>query len=294
MKKKIKKYLITNQFTLSKALRRMSFYGIRTLIVVNKYNKYMGTLADGDVRRSLIKNSKLSDEINKIFNKKSFFFRENNISKKKINFLFSVKKIDIIPVLNKKNEVINIINYFDIKLSLKKKIKKKIIPNTSVIIMAGGKGTRLLPYTRVLPKPLIPVGNKTLIEHVIDQFTIHRLKKFIFTINYKALIFKAFFKELNPNIKFRYVEENKPLGTAGSLSKIKTQGNKYFFITTCDTVIKTNYEKIFDFHQNNKSDITIVGAKILNKIPYGVLKHENKNVLTEFKEKPTSKHIVNT
>ena len=73
--------------------------------------------------------------------------------------------------------------------------------------MAGGKGTRLLPYTKVLPKPLLPIKNKTLIEHVIDQFTAHKIKNFVFTINYKALIFKAFFKELNPNIKYRYIEE---------------------------------------------------------------------------------------
>ena len=160
--------------------------------------------------------------------------------------------------------------------------------------MAGGKGTRLLPYTKVLPKPLIPIGNKTLIEHVINQFTFHKIKNFIFTINYKALIFKAFFKELNPDINYTFVEEKKPLGTAGSLSKIKTKNIKNFLISTCDTIINTDYNKVYKFHLENRNDITIIAANISQKIPYGVLKSGKKNTLTEFKEKPLLKNTINT
>ena len=137
------------------------------------------------------------------------------------------------------------------------------------------------------------IKNKTLIEHVINQFTEHKIKNFVFSINYKALIFKAFFEELNPNIKYRYIEEKKPLGTAGSLSKIKKEFRNYF-VTTCDTIIKTDYSKIYKFHQKNKSDITIISAEISNKLPYGELKYNKKRELIEFKEKPTYKHEVNT
>ena len=87
-----------------------------------------------------------------------------------------------------------------------------------------------------------------MIEHVINQFTDHKIKNFVFTINYKALIFKAFFEELNPSIKYRYIEEKKPLGTAGSLSRLKKEFKNYF-ITTCDTVIKTDYNKIYNHHK---------------------------------------------
>jgi NDP-sugar pyrophosphorylase family protein len=160
--------------------------------------------------------------------------------------------------------------------------------------MAGGKGTRLLPYTKVLPKPLIPIGNKTLIEHVIGQFIFHKINNFIFTINYKALIFKAFFRELNPNFNYTFLEEKKPLGTAGSLSKIKTKNVKNFIISTCDTVVRADYHKIYKFHLENHNDITIVAANISQKIPYGVLKYGEKNQLIDFKEKPVLKHTINT
>ncbi len=286
-------YIIKNLNTISQALKKMEKYGIRTLLVVDQKNQYLGTLASGDIRRSLIKNIKISSKVEKIFKKKTIFLKNKKYNFNKTKKIFVKNRIDIIPVINKKRKIIEVINYYELFQKKKKTKLKKYIPKVGVVIMAGGKGTRLLPYTKVLPKPLLPIKNKTLIEHVIDQFTAHKIKNFVFTINYKALIFKAFFKELNPNIKYRYIEEKKPLGTAGSLSKIKGEF-KHYFITTCDTVIKTDFNKIYNYHQKNNSDITIISAEISNKLPYGELKFKNKNQLIEFKEKPTYKHEVNT
>jgi dTDP-glucose pyrophosphorylase/predicted transcriptional regulator len=295
MSNKIENYLINNSCVLSKALLRMNKYGIKTLVVTDELKNYLGTLTDGDVRRALMKKKNLSDKIEKIYRKKSIFFFKKDFSIKKIKKIFFRNKIEIIPVLNKNRKVFRIINYYEIvnKIKFKKKVGKKII-DAAVIVMAGGEGTRLLPYTKVLPKPLIPIGNKTLIEHVINQFTFHGIKNFIFTINYKALIFKAFFKELKPDINYKFVEEKKPLGTAGSLSEIKIKNIKNYIISTCDTIIKVDYYKVFKFHIKNNNDITILAANVFQKIPYGVLKYGQENKLIDFSEKPILKHTINT
>jgi len=286
-------YIIKNSNSISQALKKMERFGIRTLLVVDQNKKYLGTLASGDIRRSLIKNSKLSTKIENIYKKKTIFLKNKKYNLNNTKNLFIKNRIDIIPIINSKSKIIDVLNYYELSLKTKKTNIKRYIPKVGVVIMAGGRGTRLLPYTKVLPKPLLPINNKTLIEHVIDQFTGHKIKNFVFTINYKALVFKAFFEELNPSIKYRYIEEKKPLGTAGSLSKLKKEFKNYF-ITTCDTVIKTDYNKIFNYHQKNNSDITIVSAEISNKLPYGELKYIKKNQSVEFKEKPTYKHEVNT
>ena len=295
MKNKIEKHSINHLSPLSKALLRMDKYGIKTLIVIDKSKKYLGTLTDGDVRRAIISKKNLSDKIEKLYKKKTIFFFKKDFSKKKAGILLVRRKIEIIPLIDKNKKVVKIFSYQDL-INKNKTIKKKgkKISGLAVIIMAGGKGTRLLPYTKVLPKPLIPIGNKTLIEHVIGQFIFHKINKFIFIINYKALIFKAFFKELNPNFNYTFLEEKKPLGTAGSLSKIKTKNVKNFIISTCDTVVRADYYKIYKFHLENHNDITIVAANISQKIPYGVLKYGEKNQLIDFKEKPVLNHTINT
>ena len=294
MNNKIEKHLINNFSPLSKALLRMDKYGIKTLVVIDKLKKYLGTLTDGDVRRAVISKKNLSDKIEEIYKKKTIFFFREDFSKKKAKTLLVKNKIEIIPIIDKLKKVVKIVTYQDLINNKIIKKKGKKISRLAVIIMAGGKGTRLLPYTKVLPKPLIPIDNKTLIEHVVSQFTFHKIKNFIFTINYKALIFKAFFKELNPNFNYTFLEERRPLGTAGSLSEIKVKNIKNFIISTCDTVIKVDYHKVYKFHLENNNDITILAANISEKIPYGVLKYGKKDNLIDFKEKPILRHTINT
>jgi NDP-sugar pyrophosphorylase family protein len=159
--------------------------------------------------------------------------------------------------------------------------------------MAGGLGSRLYPLTSILPKPLMPYNDKTLIENVIDSFSIYGLKKIIITINFKSKIIKAYFKEIYKKQKNIFlIKENKKLGTCGPLKNLKTK-SKQIFITNCDTLLKIDYNDLLTFHIKNKNSLTIVSANIKNQIPYGICNLSNLGTLKSFDEKPIFHYLAN-
>ena len=151
--------------------------------------------------------------------------------------------------------------------SKNKEIKKEL--NIPVVIMAGGKGTRLEPFTKVLPKPLVPIQDRPIIEHIIDRFTSIGCKSFNITLNYKERIIKAYFEELEKDYKVNFFKEDHPLGTGGSLHLLKDIFDKSFFVTNCDVIIKADYSSLYDFHLKNDFDVTIVASAKQYIIPYG-------------------------
>ena len=158
--------------------------------------------------------------------------------------------------------------------------------------MAGGLGTRLKPYSNILPKPLLPFKNKTILENVINSFLEYGFKKFIISINYKNILIKSFFKELNPKYKISFIEEKTPLGTAGALRKLYTKKNKTFIVTNCDTILDLDYNELCKYHFKNNNDLSIVISTRINKIPYGVC-YVDKNKLTKIVEKPEKYYLAN-
>ena len=176
----------------------MTKFGLRCLIVLNKNNIFLGTLSTGDIRKCLTRGLSLSESIKKIYQKKPIFLKENNSKKKNIKKLFINKNIDIIPVINKHRQVSQVITYKQILADKKKKLQSKLL-NCSVLIMAGGRGTRLAPFTHVLPKPLIPLNKKTLIEHILDQFKINGAKRVSLSVNYKSKTLISFLDEISQN-----------------------------------------------------------------------------------------------
>ncbi len=173
---------------------------------------------------------------------------------------------------------------------------KKSLGDIPVIIMAGGKGTRMEPFTKILPKPLVPVHEKPIIEHIIERFTDFGCHEFHLTVNYKGRILKAYFEELQPEYDIAFVDEKEPLGTAGSLQYLNGKFDKPFFVTNCDIIIKADYASLYEFHQKNNYDITLVASAKEYIIPYGTcelngdghLSHINEN----FKNTHTSKHFI--
>ena len=275
--------------TIEFAMQRQQLTNIKCLIVVDKKDNFIGTLSDGDIRNAILKNKKLTIKVDNILNRKPCFFYENNYQLDKIKKIIINKDLPYIPIINKKNKLIDII---DSKSFGKKVIQKKI--DLPVVIMAGGKGTRLLPSTHILPKPLIPIQGKAIIEHIINEFTNYGIQEYYVSINYKSLIVKAFFSELNIECKIKYLNEKKSLGTAGSLQLLKKNKKDNFIVINCDTIIKTDFNEFIKFHKKNKNDISIISSMNKLEIPYGVCEIDRNQKLKKIDEKPKINFLANT
>ena len=271
------------------ALEKLQQTGEKCLIVVNHKDLLLGTLTDGDVRRAILKKFNINSKIKKIYKKKCFYIFEGEEVLKKGSEILKVRNLPLIPILNKKKKVINYISYLNLK-----KIKKHKKIKTEVIIMAGGQGTRLKPLTDTMPKPLIPLDGKTVIENIINTFTKYEIKKFHISINFKSEMIKSFFKELQPKYKYIFIEEKKALGTAGSLAYLDPKKKIDYVITNCDTLTDIDCSDFFDFHKKNKNDITILASSKEFKIPYGVCDINTKGILKKIIEKPSQNYLVNT
>ena len=280
-----------NNISISDALKKIGNSGTKYLIVVNKNKKLLGTLADGDLRRAILKKKKLNNSIKDIYNKNPYYLIHGKFEKKNLKNFFLNNKINFIPIVNEKKIVLDVISLSDL-LNEKEIIKKK--NKLPVVIMAGGKGTRLQPFTKVLPKPLIPINGKTVIEHIIDSFLKNGSENFFVTVNYKSKILKSFFEELKPNYKISYLQETKPLGTAGSLFKLKNKIKSPFFLTNSDIILDIDLQDLHNFHTKNKSDITMVTAAKEFEVPYGVCELTLKGDLKKIIEKPKYDFFTNT
>ena len=158
--------------------------------------------------------------------------------------------------------------------------------------MAGGLGTRLRPFSSIIPKPLIPLEGKPIIEHIMDRFIKNKFKNFFVSVNNNQKIIKAFFKSNKKNCEINFINEKKALGTAGSLGLIK-KISKDFFVINCDNIIDCNYRSVLEYHQSSKNDLTVVVAKKKINIPYGVFDID-KNKKIQIIEKPSNEILINT
>jgi NDP-sugar pyrophosphorylase family protein len=204
------------------------------------------------------------------------------------------EKFEFIPIVDADKRVIDILFWNDV---FKKRNTKNIIfktLNNPVIIMSGGKGTRMTPFTNILPKALLPIDNKTVLEKILDNFNKHNIKQYYLTTNYKHNIIKYFISETAYKKKIKIINEKKPLGTAGSLSLLKDKITKPFFLTNCDILINADYYEIYKFHKENKNVLTIVAATNEIKIEYGVCNLNNDGSLRNIDEKPKINFLSNT
>ncbi len=281
----IEKFLIKPNKTIKEALQLIQKNSHRCLVVVNDKKKLLGTLSDGDIRGALLENRKLHDKIAPFYNRNAKFIIKNNLDKDKISGL--LKKFDIIPVINEDKTIQDII----LPGKEKNKNEKLKVP---VVIMAGGKGTRMHPITKILPKPLIPLNDKPIISHIIESFSDSGIKRFIVSINYKSEIIKAYFKENKDELKISFLEEKIPLGTIGPLSLLKKKSDNDYFVINCDTILKINYTDLYNFHKDSKNLVTIVASAKEFKIPYGVCNIDKNGNLKRINEKPNYNFLVSS
>lgn len=282
----ISKLIINKEASIMEAMEKLD-KGAKRILLVTYEKKLIGVVTDGDIRRWILKNNDISLKVELVMNSKPVVLFENNISN--ANNIMKSKSIEAIPIVNKSQEVIDIIFLSD-GISKVKNIKNSSMP---VIIMAGGSGKRLEPYTNIIPKVLIPIGYIPIVERIINNFLSYNFENYYITINYKKEIVKAYFNE-ERDYSISFVEEEKPLGTAGGLTLLKDKLKGSFFVTNCDILVDTNYSKVVEYHKKNKYKITVISSFKDYIIPYGIFKLNDNGEVKELDEKPKYKFLVNT
>lgn len=280
----IQKIKVTSNATIEHALKVISNGAIRIAIVVDKKGKLLGTLADGDIRRGFLKGMSLDDTIKTIYFKKPIIAKKNDTKEDLMKIAIS-KKIYQIPVVDNKNKVIGI-HILDQFIEQKDKLNK-------VVIMAGGKGMRLRPLTKDTPKPMLKVGNKPILQTIVEKFRESGYKNFVICVNYKSKIIKNYFGDGKKfGVKISYIEEKTRMGTAGALSLLKKKPKEPFFVINGDLMTNLAFETMLDFHINYNSKATMCIKEYIFKSPYGEIKLDDENI-TSIEEKPNHKIFVN-
>jgi len=288
----MEKTLARPNISLIEALETLRKAGSKCLIIVDKDNKLLGTLTDGDLRSIIISGRKLNKSIKDFYNKKAVTLKKGEFVLEDTKELFKKHRFDLIPVVDKTNSISEIIFWDSLFKPEKKKSYKTL--DLPVVIMAGGRGTRISEFTDILPKPLIPIKKKPVIEIIIDKFLRHRIKNFYLTTNYKSQLLKAYFKELNPSYNINFYEEKKPYGTVGGLFGLKRLLKTDFFLSNCDIVIDADYAEIVSQHKKNKNLMTLVISANNTELAYGVCDLDDEGNLLRIKEKPNLNYLVNT
>ena len=288
MNKNLNPFIIKMENSIKEAMVKIKKNGTRTLLVVKNNKFLLGTLSEGDINSALIKEFNIRSSIKNLYNKKPKKITIKKIDKEKISKLFLDDQIGIVPVVDSKNILKATISWNDVFNSTSNSNNLK---NIEVVIMAGGKGERLKPYTSVLPKPLIPINNKPMLEHIILNLKYFNLKRFHLILNHQAHLIKSYFKGIK-NLNVNYVTEPKPLGTVGGIKYLKNIKSKNFILSNCDTLFKIDYLDFYNHHIKNNNFLTIAVSNMQHRFAYGFCK-VNKEKLSSIKEKPSVSFIAN-
>lgn len=288
-KNKLNSFIGGDHLSIVDAMEKIDINTKGILFIVNKEKKIVGSLTDGDIRRWIIKSGTITGTVAEAMNISPITLKVEN--KNNSLLVMEEKSITAIPLINDDGEIIDISLLSDYK---KNRTIKGNLNNVPVVIMAGGKGTRLYPFTKILPKPLVPIGDTPIIERIINYYTDFGIKLFYMTVNYKKAMIRSYFDDIKKNYSIKYVEESKPLGTGGSIKLIRDKMSYPFFVTNCDALILADYYDIYQYHLKLNNDITMVTALKNIQIPYGVMKFGENGILESIEEKPKLSYFINT
>ena len=283
--KNINNYTIPSSSSVRQVILKLQANASQIVIVINKKERQvLGTVTDGDIRRALLKGIELDSSADDIMNR-NFIFLLEPASKKDAITLMQKKKLKHIPLLDSKRVLIKIYSLEDL-------IKSDSLDN-DVIIMAGGEGKRLRELTKNCPKPMLKVNNKPILEIILEQCIEAGFKNFYFSVRFLKEQIKDYFNDGSRwNVSIRYLEEDRPLGTAGAISLLKHETTHSVLLINGDVLTKVDFKNLYVFHKHNKSDMSICVRKYSTEIPYGVVNTQNSQVLS-LDEKPLITHFIN-
>lgn len=286
----ISRIVVSLETNLLDAMKAMDIQKVKMLFVFDNKH-FVSILTIGDIQRAIVKNIALDTPISQVVRRNKKFAHTgepmDDIRRKMLEL-----RAECMPVLNEQGELADVIFWKDLFEKAETDLRPKI--DLPVVIMAGGKGTRLKPITNVIPKPLVPVGDKTILEVIMDQFESIGCQKFYMSVNYKADMMKYYLSQLDHKYDIEFFMEDKPLGTIGSVSLLKGKIQTPFFVSNCDSINEQDYRDVYDYHVNNHNDMTIVTMVKSFKIPYGVIETGEDGLMTALKEKPEQTYQVNT
>ena len=285
--------LISPGISVRDALKILDKTSKGILFVVGQTHQLLGTLTDGDVRRAILNGTQIADTIENVYNKQPFVFTEGQYTDETAKKIMQEKKYEAIPVISIEGVVVAYEKWDDLFATTSRAIHRRTL-DLPVVIMAGGKGTRMAPFTNVLPKPLIPIGEKTILELIIDEFRQFGLKDYYITINYRGEMIRAYFDCIEKDYRVTYIKEKDFQGTAGSLSLLPKSFAKTFIVSNCDIIVKADFAEVLDFHKRSGAMLTVISSIQHHKIPYGVIKFEDGGVVNGLEEKPEVSFCINT
>lgn len=283
---KIEDLIIGGEISVFQAMQKLDETG-RRIVFVAPEGVLQAVLTDGDVRKFILGGGDLNQPVSAVANHapKTLPVEQRRTAKAFLQH----HGIDAVPIVNKQGVMVDIVFAVDIEdIAAAKQI------HAPVVIMAGGLGTRLYPYTKILPKPLIPVGENPIIELVIQSFHDFGCADFTMIVNHKKNMIKSYFSEVDKDYDLRFIDEDIPLGTGGGLSLLKGQISETFFFTNCDSLINADYADVLRYHQKNGNAVTMVCAMKHFVIPYGVVELHEDGAYKCTAEKPEYNLLTNT
>ena len=280
----LERLFIEETNTIRSAMEQLDSTGKRILLIAPS-GRLKAVITDGDIRRHLIRNGSLDESVKLIATYNPRYVTQE--TRHQAKFIMKEHSIIAIPLLNEERNIESLLFADDVELVRESHL------NLPVVINAGGLGTRLYPYTKILPKPLIPIGDEPILSLIMERFKKYDCNDFHVIVNHKKNLIKAFFADYPTKYSLQFVDEDIPLGTGGGLSLLKGKINSTFFFSNCDILIDADYESMYRQHKREKNIITMVCALKNVVIPYGVVNMSSEGEIESFSEKPRFSFLTN-
>ena len=280
--------LITEEATIREAMTALD-RSAKKVLFLQQDGKLLAALSDGDIRRWILRGGSLDAPAGSAANYSPKSVDE--AGRGKAREYMRRWHIDVLPVLGPGRVITDVISVYDEDAPAPREAEPVDLP---VVIMAGGYGTRLYPYTKILPKPLIPIGDLPVTEHIINRFRRCGCRRFYLIVNHKKNMIKAYFNEISKDYELTYVDEDEPLGTGGGVGLLRGRLDSTFVLTNCDTIIDEDFSKIVHQHRESGNAVTMICSVKDLTIPYGVVEVGDQGQIQRMREKPHLSFLINT
>ena len=279
-----RKALLPIDSSLQLAIRCLDESGLQIAVVISPDGRMVGTLTDGDIRRGLLRGLTLASQVDDIIHREPLVVPPQ-WGRDTVLQLMQANKVHQLPVVDEQRHVVGLHLWDDLLAPAQR-------PNT-MVVMAGGRGTRLLPHTEHCPKPLLPVGGKPMLEHIIERARVEGFQHFVLAIHYLGHMIEEHFGDgAKWGVAIEYLREQVPLGTAGALGLLRQRLDAPFLVTNGDVLTDIRYGELLDFHSRHRAAATMAVRLHEWQHPFGVVKTKGVDIIG-FEEKPIARSHIN-